>query len=153
VRLWDTAAVLAHLQNPPQGNLWDTAAVLAHLQNPPQGKRDRKGIKERNRYKLARASWSILFTPDGRHLVVGVGNRGDKAGSGGLDVLDRTTGKWARMEGLRGVWSLARNPTGTVVAVGLGKDSIVLYDHSLQRPTATLEQGHAVRAVAVSPDG
>jgi WD40 repeat protein len=133
--------------------LWDTAAVLAQLQDPPQGRPDPKGIKERSRYKTMRASWSILFTPDGRRLAVGMGNRGDKTGGGALDVLDLATGKWARVAGQRAVWSLARNPTGTVMAAGLGRDSIVLYDHTLRQPTATLQQEHAVRAVAVSPDG
>jgi WD40 repeat protein len=133
--------------------LWDMPVVLAQLQNPPQRKPDPKGIKERRRYETARASWSILFTADGRHLAVGVGNRGDKTGSGALDLLDLTAGVMMRVAGGRAVWSLACNATGTVIAVGLGKDSIVLYDRSLQEPTATLEQEHAVRAVAVSPDG
>ncbi|MCS7016517.1 MAG: WD40 repeat domain-containing protein [Gemmatales bacterium] len=96
----------------------------------------------------------LTFSPDGRWLAVGKGNR-DSVGV--VEVWDWRTGKlvWARLGHPRGVTALAYSPDGRFLLSASLDQTVTVWDGAQGEPRTQflLVNGHVVRSMAFAPDG
>ncbi len=131
--------------------LWDLEAVLRTLESAPRP----TSFRERLRRKSNRVLSALVFSPNGKMLLVG---RGDTTGmspyrGGELTFLDLATDleqtlTWDETA----VCSLACSPDGSKLALGTTRQGTLLCQADGTRE-GELAQEQIVRAVAFTPDG